>query len=179
MTDAFVAEVIRPGANNTWTVAPQIIEHDGTDHPNIDVGIVEGITPTVGDMVLVLTTRNTLDNAPIQRYFTASEACGRIVAILETGEYKFTGNYKFIGDFTIDGNLTVTGNLTVNGDATMDGEVTIKGKLTAENDVQIDGDLTADGSVTITNDATINGRSFMTHVHLGPLPPSGPTGAVQ
>ncbi len=177
MTDAFIAEVVSAGTEaNTWTVTPQITEHDGTLHPDITVGVVEGITPHAGEKVLILTTRNNLDNSAIHRYYEASEACGRIVAVVQTStEFELTGDFKFVGDMTVDGNLHVTGDLTVDGNATISGDADFDGAdktVTCSNDLQVDGDLTVNGTF-------MNGSVNMTtHTH-STSSPGAPTGPPQ
>ena len=92
MTDAFIAKVVGQADGGNWTVTPQIIEHDGTLHPDITVSAVEGITPNANDFVLIITARNNLDNSEVQRYYSASEACGRIVGVVQTSsQFVFTG----------------------------------------------------------------------------------------
>lgn len=161
MVDAFLAKVVADNNDGTFTVTPQIIEHDGTTHPDVLAGIVQGITPASGDTVLIVTTRNTLDNTPIQRYFDASEACGRIVAVVQTsGQYILTGQFKFIGDFTVDGKFHCTGDVQIDGKCT------------------IDKDLKVKGNATIDGDCSIKGKNFMTHTHSGVTPGGGNTGGV-
>lgn len=99
MTDCFVAKVVGAGtAANTWTVTPLMTEHDGTDHPDILVASTSGITCLPGDLVLVLTARNNIDDSSVPRWFEASEACGRIIAISKSkdGIFRFTGDHTFI-----------------------------------------------------------------------------------
>ena len=180
MTDAFIATVVSVNPDTSCIVTPQIIEHDGTTHPNVTAGVVEGITPTAGDSVLVLTTRNNLDNAPIQRYYDASESCGRIIAIVKTASvYSLTGSFKFIGSVEITQNLTVDGNLTVKGTLSVTGDTTLSGRLTVQKDVSMSGKLSVTGDSTLSGSNTqIAGRVFTSHTHSGVTPGAGTSGPV-
>lgn len=180
MTDAFAAVVNTVNQDGTCLVTPQIIEHDGTTHPQIKVGFVQGITPAANDVVLVLTARNNLDNSPIQRYFSASEACGRIVGVLTAGSvFNLTGSYKFTGSLEITQDLTVDGNLHVKGTLTVDGDTTLKGKLNGQKDVTFDQKLNVTGDSTLTGTGTaIAGRTFLSHTHGGVTPGGGTSGPV-
>lgn len=163
MTDAFIAQVVG-ATGGDWTVTPKIIEHDGTTHPDITVSAVGGITPQVNDLVLVVTARNNLDNSPAPRYYMASEACGRIVAIVQTSaQYVFTGTFKWIGNLTFDGNVHVTGNLTVDGTLDATGNATMHGNLTVNGNATIDGTL------------SVGGHDVLSHNHSDPQ--GGTTGS--
>ena len=158
-TDAFVAIVVGPGLlPDTWEVLPSIAEVDGTDHPSITVGARDGITPTPGDTVLILTMRNPLDLTAVSRYYTASESNGVIVGVMaQTAGYVLTGDYTFLGNVIIDGDLSITGGLTVVGNATIGGDANLTGELTA-------------------SDAVFGIIRFSTHKHVGS--PTAPPGAV-
>lgn len=164
-TDAFVATVVGAGLlPDTWEVIPLITEIDGTDHPEITVGARDGITPTPGDTVLVVTMRNNLDLSAISRVFPSSESNGVIVGVMaQTTGYALTGDYTFIGDMIVDGDLTVTG------------DVTVTGGITAVGNSSFGGNVAITGAMTSAT-ATIGGRPFAAHVHIGS--PSAPPGAV-
>jgi hypothetical protein len=149
MADAFLAKVVS-GSGKEWIVTPQIIEDDGTTHPDIDVSAQGGITPEVGDTVLVLTMRNNLNETPIPRYSKATESNGVIIGVLTTASgYTLTGDFNFIGDIAIEGSLSITGDLTVTGD------------------IEAEGDVKAGFPVQI---------SLLTHTHANNAPAPGPTG---
>lgn len=156
MVDPFLAKVVADNNDGTFTVTPQIIEHDGTMHPDVLVSSIGGITPEAGDTVLIVATRNTLDDTPIQRYFEASEACGRIIDIVKksAGPYLLTGDYKFDGDFSCTG------------------DVQIDGKCTIDKDVKVKGNMDIDGTLTIA------GKPYTGHTHNGVTPGSGSSGTV-
>ncbi len=151
--DAFICDVVSKNiAKKTWKVRPRITEVDGTNHPMIDVNAVGGLDPVVGDVVLVTTARNNLDDKKISRFYPPTESNGRIIAVA-----KPMTKYFFEGDFEFDGDFEITGNLQVGGDLTVDGSV------------DVGGDLTVDGEVT-ASDAVINNIRFTTHTHTSAAP---------
>lgn len=102
-TDSFIAIVGSIGTNpREWVVLPQIREMDGSNFKPISVAAGNGITPAIGDKVLILTMRNNLDFEIISRYFSASASNGVIIAIIDSVLFELTGSYK------ITGNLDVT-----------------------------------------------------------------------
>ena len=127
MTDGFLAKVVSyDPTTETAEVLPLIVENDGTKHPGITAKPVAGVLPSTGDVVLVLTLRNNLDDAYISRFFTASESNGRIVHVVTpaNGVYTFKGDYKFEGNVTIEGDVAVTGDVSIEGlvTITIDGQ---------------------------------------------------------
>jgi hypothetical protein len=171
MTDGFIADVrsYNP-VDNTWMVEPRIVEFDGTDHPLIKVNAVQGISPNVGDVVMVVTIRNNLDDKKINRFYEASETNGRIVGVAKpVTQYVFEGNYKFEGNLIIDGDLTVEDDLRVKGDLEVDGDAFI------DDDLSVGGDLEVDGE-TATGSLTVNGIDWLLHTHPNNAPAPGPTG---
>lgn len=130
MIKSCIATVVR-GSAPLWTVSPEVIEDDGTNHPDIQVIARDGITPTVKDKVLVSFMKNNTDMEPIPRYFPESEANGVIIGIMDTKTgYILTGDYTFIGDTLLDGNNKTTGDLLVLGNTTVQ-NLTVLGTLTA------------------------------------------------
>jgi hypothetical protein len=123
---AFAAIVKLPAGSGKWTVEPQIMEPDGTMHPNIDVIVSGGITPGIGDTVLVEVMMNNKDLAVVHRFFEPTESNGVIIGILKTaGQYVLTGSYVILGNLTV-ANLTVLGimntvNLNITGALTFNG----------------------------------------------------------
>ena len=158
MSDSFIATVLTNNGDGTWTVAPKITEYDGTPHVPIIVNAVNGLFPSPGDVVMIVTARNNLNDSFINRFYEASESNGRIVAIATP-----IIQYTFKGDYEIIGNLTLLGDLTVTGDITATGNITVA------------QDITATGSITAT-DITLSGKSFLTHTHANNAPAPGPTG---
>ena len=139
MADGFLATgVSYSEADKTAVVSPLIVENDGTPHPDITVKPVAGIKPAAGDIALVLTIRNNLDDKEVSRFFDASESNGRIVHIVTPvgGVFTFKGNYKFIGNMVFEGNVDVTGDVTIDGAVDVTGDVTIDGTVT----ISIDGE---------------------------------------
>lgn len=188
MTEAFIAKVDSFNeATKLYTVLPQIVEFDGTDMAPIKVAALNGIFPAIGDSVLIVTTRNNLDDEKINRYYEASATNGRIVAVITPLEFVFKGNYKIIGNLTVTGNLIVEGNLQVGG-LTVDGEsvfndnIQITGDIDMTGNLGITGNITQTGNTDITGSLTVNGVDFSAHTHpfVGVAPGSpGITGAPQ
>lgn len=170
MTDAFIARVISNNGDGTWTVAPKITEFDGTPHVPIFVNAVNGLFPNPGDIVMVVTARNNLDDADINRYYEANEANGRIIAISTP-----VVQYSFKGDYLIQGDITLQGNLTIIGDLTMTGELTVANNVTIAQDLTVVGNIDTTGSITSTG-LTVLGIDFLTHTHANNAPAPGPTG---
>lgn len=171
--DGFLCEVISPNPiDGTWNVKPKIVEVDGTDMVIIKAKPVGGIDPVVGDVVMVVTTRNNLDDKKINRYYESSDANARIVAVATPVlRYEFKGDYKFIGDVIIDGNLEVTGDLEVGGDVSVGtilqpGDLVVTGDAEVNGNLDVDGDLDVDGT-TNTASLTINGIDWLQHTHSG------------
>lgn len=168
MTDAFLATVVS-GSEPEWTVQPHITEPDGTPHKEIIVGTQEGITPSIDDVVLVLTMRNNLDGEYISRVYPSSESNGVIVGVFQAIDgYTLTGSFNFVGDVQIDGDLEVNGNITATGDVNVIGNATITGNLSAAN-LNISGNATI-GGVDI-------GAFITSHMHT-PGTYTSPSGAV-
>lgn len=129
--DAFIGTVEAAGGTpRTWIVTPQIIEHDGSTHKPVLCYAAAGIALAPGNLVLILTMRNNLNFAPIQRIYEASEANGVIIGLVGTDSFALTGSFSFSGDVSISGNLAVSGNLTVGGNANVTGDAEIDGTLT-------------------------------------------------
>lgn len=175
MTDAFLAtvETFDP-ILNVAEVAPLIVELDGTDHPTVSAAPVAGITPESGDLVLVVTARNALDDEPVSRYYDASEATGRIVHVVKPqgGVYIFTGDYKFVGDLIFDGDVKITGNLNVEGDSELEGDLVVGGDAEIKGTLDVTGDTTIDGNLNVGINATVTGAlaaGSMTSTVPGPL----------
>lgn len=165
MTDAWLAEVISFDPLTKEAVAlPKITEPDGTPHPEITVKAVAGITPEPGDLVLVITLRNNLDDAYISRFFEASETNGRIVDVVKSvqGVFKFTGNYKFTGQFAIDGSLDVTGPVSVDGSLDVTGPATLKNGATITGDASVSGNLSVGANLSVSGSATVSGSASFT-----------------
>lgn len=157
--DAFICDVISKNTvKKTWKVRPRITEVDGTNHPMIDVNAVGGLDPVVGDVVLVVTARNNLDDKKISRFYPPTEANGRIIAIA-----KPVTKYFFEGDFEFDGDVVFTGNVTIEKD------LTVRKNLTVDEDAEVGGDLTVDGEVK-ASDAVLGNIRFSTHTHTSSAP---------
>ena len=157
MTDAFLAtvETFDP-ILNVADVKPLIVELDGTDHPTVSAAPLAGITPESGDLVLVVTARNALDDEAVSRYYDASEATGRIVHVVKPqgGVFIFTGDYKFVGDLIFDGDVKITGDLNVEGDLIVGGDAEIEGTLDVTGDVTLMANLNVTGNTVITGNAS-------------------------
>ena len=127
MIDAFVAKV-ESGSGLAWKVTPQIINDDGNQHPVIDVTVKTGITPKVGDIVLVMTMKNNIDFSNVNKFMSASYSNGVIIGIAtsQDGKYYFTGDYNFQGHFVIDGDLTID-NTNGRGNGVLKGTLEVKG----------------------------------------------------
>ena len=127
MIDAFVAKV-ESGSGLAWKVTPQIINDDGNQHPVIDVTVKTGITPKVGDIVLVMTMKNNIDFSNVNKFMNASYSNGVIIGIAtsQDGKYYFTGDYNFQGSFVIDGDLTID-NTNGSGNGIFKGTLEVKG----------------------------------------------------
>lgn len=113
MIDGFIAKV-KSGSGLSWVVEPQIINNDGKQHPDITVGIRDGIKPLVNDLVIILTIKNNLDFLNINMFYQPSYTNGIIIGIAKTQENKYylDGNYNFTGDTVNDGKLNVTKDVT-------------------------------------------------------------------
>jgi len=164
MSDCFLATVIS-FANGEGQIRPLIIENDGTDHPIVSAKSVSGVTPDPGDKVLVVTSRNNLDNQAISRFYDASESNCRIVAIVSKvgANFVLTGNYRFVGDITVQGNIQTTGNVQAAGNVQALGDLTVIGSAT------IGGSATVAGALTCPS-AVIGGIPFLTHKHISAAP---------
>lgn len=165
MTDAFLATVISYDvAEKTAVVSPLIVENDGSAHPDITVKAVAGIKPATGDIVLVLTIRNNLDDAEISRYFESSESNGRIIHVVKPagGVFTFKGDYKFIGDVVFDGDVSVTGDTTMDGDLTVKGDTKVEGDTTLEGDLTVEGDAEIQGSLDVSQNAMMAANATVT-----------------
>jgi len=127
MIDAFVAKV-ESGSGLAWKVTPQIINDDGNQHPMIDATVETGITPKVGDIVLVMTMKNNIDFSNVNKFMNASYSNGVIIGIAtsQDGKYYFTGDYNFQGHFVVDGDLIVD-NANGSGNGIMKGALEVKG----------------------------------------------------
>lgn len=133
MTDAFLATVESYDlVLKTAKVKPLITENDGTKHPGIEVKPVAGILPAAGDLVLIVTIRNNLDDSFISRFFSSSESNGRIVQVVKPadGVFTFKGDYKFEGDVEFKGDVTITGDVSIEGDVSLKGDAAIEGNVT-------------------------------------------------
>ena len=203
MTDGFLATVDSyDEAENTATVSPLVAEYDGTPHPQIKVKPVAGVKPASGDVVLVVTIRNNLDDAEVSRYFPASESNGRIVHVVKPagGVFTFKGDYKFIGDVVFDGDVEVTGDTTLDGDLTVKGDAEVQGSLDVQQSATIAADAVVTGNLSVgglqsatpgspasvignlevTGNLTVNGTAFLNgiyfgshrHDYLGPVGPA-------
>ena len=138
------------GSGSTWQVDPLIIEDDGTNHPTVDVTVRDGLTPTVGDTVLIEFMRNTLSLTSVKRYFDASESNGVIIGIIKTANgYVLTGDYKFIGNVTIEGDLSITGDMNITGDVTISGNLTVSGKDVGPNHEHLPGTYSNSGGPVV------------------------------
>lgn len=160
MTDCFLATVISfNSATYEGQIQPLIVENDGTDHPIVKAKSVGGLAPLPGDKVIVVTSRNNLDDQSISRYYEASESNCRIIEIASTGGiYNFKGNYKFEGNVIIDGDLTTTG------------DITSAGNLNLAGDALIGGDATLAGNLTVIGTAQFGAIPFATHKHISAAP---------
>jgi len=166
--DAFICDVIKNNGDGTWDVDPRIVEIDGTDHPTIKVNAVGGIKAQVGDVVLVETVRNNLDDKKISRFYPASETNGRIVGVAEPVlQYVFKGDYKFEGDVTIQGNLEVTENVQVGGNVSVTGNTTISGTLRVSMDLTAENDLIVEKNLNVTEDLTVDGAADVGSLKVG------------
>ena len=130
MIDGFIAKV-KSGAGLRWVVEPQIINHDGTTHADLTVGIRDGITPTIDDLVIILTVKNNLDFSRINQFYEASRSNGIIIGIAQTAndekKYLLDGNYTFRGETVVDGTLTVNQTLTIEQTSELNDSLTVKG----------------------------------------------------
>jgi len=182
MTDAFLATVesVVDPLQFLYKVTPKIIENDGTTHPVITVRAAKGVTPSPQDVVLILTTRNNLDNKPVQRYFEASEACGRIIAVIQSvaSGLVLTGPYNFIGDVTIKGDLSLQTNPDTGstGSLLAAGNVIIGGEAVVGGDVSVAGNLEVTENCTVSGILTVGGVVVNGHTHYNNVPVPGPTG---
>lgn len=183
MADGFLCDVLSPNViDGTWDVKPKLVEIDGTDAKTIKAKPVGGIEPTPGDVALVVLPKNNLDDGKISRWYEATDANARIVAIATPVlRYEFKGDYKFEGDIIIDGNLEITGNLDVGGDVSI-GTIIQPGNLDVTGDLEVDGNLDVNGDLDVdgeTNTASlkINGIDWLQHTHSGVTPGGGSTGA--
>jgi hypothetical protein len=165
MSDCFLATVIS-FAGGEGQIQPLIVEADGTDHPMVRAKSVEGITPDPGDKVLVMTSRNNLDNSTISRFFNASESNCRIVGIVsKAGNYfVLTGNYRFVGDILVQGNVQTTGDIQAAGN------IQTLGDVTAVGNVDVGGSGTIAGSLTIVTGLSVAGINVLTHGHISAAP---------
>jgi len=151
MIDGFLAKVETKITDSLFTVSPMIVEHDGSTHPIIKAKVSGQIIPVVGDEVLILTTRNNLDDLAMGRFYKSSSANARIVAIVQTlepVEQKHLPGFLFTGNLKIDGDLEVTGDLTVNGNAQVKTDLTVNGKLNVIGDTTIKNLILGPGSTT-------------------------------
>lgn len=162
MNDCFLAEVV---SFNSVTfegrINPLIIEVEGSEMETVTAKSVSGVTPQAGDVVLVVVTKNNLDNEPVSRFFKASETNGRIIAIVKKNgqDFVFTGNYKFKGNVEFDGDVTITGKAIFEDDVEIDGNLDVGG------DTALDGDLDVAGNLSVDGTSTFQGIAFGTHTH--------------
>ncbi len=150
-TDAFLAKVVSEGEAGLWTVQPLIQELDGSLHPEISAKTRDGLTPTIGDTVLITTMRNNLDFSVIGRFYLASASNSVIIGIMKTiadPSYILTGNYNFIGDSLFTGNVVIDGNLEVSGDVDITGSLTIGG-IPFENHMHLPGTYSNSGGPVV------------------------------
>lgn len=161
MSDCFLADVV------TWNpltgegrIRPLIVEADGSNHQIVTAKSVSGISPGVGDTVLVVESRNNLDNKTVSRFFRSSATNSRIIGVVKKsgGPYVFKGDYRFNGDVLFDGDVDVTGNAVIDGDLDVD-DLTVNGDATLDGDLDVAGNLSVDGS------STFNGIAFASHTH--------------
>ena len=194
MTDAFICEVIKKNAiDKTWDVQPKIVEFDGTDHKVITVNAVGGIDPQIGDIVLVVTARNNLDDKEINRFYESSETNGRIVAVAKPMIfYTFKGDFEFIGTVLFTGGIQTTGDLLVQGDliveknASVGQNLIVTGSISAGSSITATGNISGLGDLTIAGEASvgslvIGGAPYEAHTHqnnASSYPASAPTGPV-
>lgn len=105
MTDSFLAKVTSfTASTKKGKVQPLVLMQDGKKTDALDAKAISGITPKVGDIVLVVAIRNNLDDKEISIYYDASWSNCRIVgiALSNDGKYYFTGNYKTQADEIIE-----------------------------------------------------------------------------
>jgi len=177
MTDAFLAtvETFDP-ILNVADVKPLIVELDGTDHPTVSAAPLAGITPESGDLVLVVTARNALDDEAVSRYYDASEATGRIVHVVKPqgGVFIFTGDYKFVGDLIFDGDVKITGDLNVEGDSELEGDLIVGGDAEIEGTLDVTGDVTLMANLNVTGNTVITGNASCANLTVAGLQTSAP-----
>lgn len=139
--DAFIGVVVAEGDEpRTYLVNPSIIEHDGSTHKPVLCATAQGVTVEPGAKVLILTMRNNLDFAPIQRIYGASESNGVIIGVVDAEGFELTGDYKFVGDVLIEGNAVINGDLEITGTLILNG-TNINQFVT--NHMHVSGTLTA------------------------------------
>lgn len=176
MSDCFLAEVISFSSSTfKGKVKPLILEADGSTHSDINVEAksVSGVTPSVGDLVLVVTSRNNLNDKPIHRYNQTSESNCRIIAVVK----KNGQNFVFTGDYQFKGDVEITGNATFKQDLKVEGDTELEGKLDVGGDVVIDGDAEIGGGFKVGGNTQFKGGIwFETHTHTitAPGAQSGP-----
>ena len=191
MTDSFIAKVLSFSlGTKKGKIQPLVIMQDGKKITSIDAKAIGGVTPSPGDLVLVIAIRNNLDDKEISFYYNPSWSNCRIVAVAATdsGTYKFTGNYQFTGGITFTGNLTVTKdlnvtenlivgknatiskNLTVTQDASIGGGLNVAGDFSGAGKVNAVGDISTLGDLDVTGTASvgglkIDGKDWLLHFH--------------
>lgn len=167
MIDCFLADVISYNAlEKKAKVMPLVILKDGTELSNlpIEVKTVSGIKPSIGDTVLIVTSRNNLDDKSISIYFDPSWSNGRLIGIVSTnGSYTLKGNYVFESNVTFESDVTVKGNLTVEGESTFEDVATFEEDAYFEKDAFFG----------------ITEISFLNHKHTNNAPAPGLTGLPQ
>ena len=119
MTDCFLATVNSYDATTKIAnVKPLVILKDGTETQTLDVKTIQGIKPSSGDTVLIVTSRNNTDDESISEYFEPSWANGRLIGVVSTnGSYTLKGEYVFESDVTFESNVTFKENVTFEKDA--------------------------------------------------------------
>lgn len=112
-TDTFSAEVIEADeVSGQYIVQPLMIEADGKDTPEMPALAADAIKPAVGDIVLIVTSRNNYDHE-LQNRVTTSAGANMIIVAVFSDELTRDAIINITEDLNVGGNFNLTGNATL------------------------------------------------------------------
>ena len=112
-TDTFSAEVIEAAEDSgQYIVQPLMIEADATDTPEMPALAADAIKPAVGDIVLVITSRNNYEHE-LQNRVTRSTGANLIIVAVFSDELTRDAILNITKTLNVGGNFNLTGDASL------------------------------------------------------------------